>query len=155
MTLREPLDIEPSVVIGQPDACLKLFCLADQLPDVPPRYLAILASPSFTSLACVGIESWEDPASLPDFFSALAKMWRGWDGERHWNSGDNALSLVCTHDGVRAVNVAATLRWLDWSASGYVSVEVGSLDTIAANLARLVSQVTGFPGHESVPGQIS
>jgi hypothetical protein len=35
--------------------------------------------------------------SLPAFFKDMAMNWRGWDGEKCWESVEGELKLTCTH----------------------------------------------------------
>jgi hypothetical protein len=64
----------------------------------------------------------DEPMAFVDFFEAIAQSWRGWLGERGYESLDRSLSIVASHDGVRSVVFSVTCRadagsGFDWSAT--------------------------------------
>lgn len=80
---------------------------------------------------------------LIDFFKALSADWRGWQGERSYDSLEGDLRLTATHDG-RHVRLAVTLRQSavadGWSASAVLSVDPGEqLSAIASDVEALLS----------------
>jgi Family of unknown function (DUF6228) len=74
---------------------------------------------------------------LGEFFGGLAREWRGWDGERTWESLEGEVALRATHDRVGHVRLAVELVdrsgdiGYSWSARGGLMLEAGSLDAIA------------------------
>lgn len=76
------------------------------------------------------------------FFRQLAADWRGWDGERTYESIDHDLRLTATHDGY--VRLAVQL-WQEggrfgWSAAAVISLEPGEETTqVAEDVAALLS----------------
>jgi hypothetical protein len=79
---------------------------------------------------------------LPDYFETLAKDWRGWSGERRWESLEDDVALVAVHDGHGTISVRAHLRTEAfaqhrWSASAELLLDAGGLDRLARQ-ARLL-----------------
>ena len=79
---------------------------------------------------------------LVAFFRQLAADWRGWDGERTYESIDQDLRLTATHDGY--VRLAVQL-WqqggrFGWSAAAVISLEPGEeMTQVAEDVAALLS----------------
>jgi Family of unknown function (DUF6228) len=71
---------------------------------------------------------------LAGFFQMLAADWRGWPGERSYESLEHELRLTARHDG--HVRIAVELRQSSlpdgWSASGVVIIDPGEELTSAA-----------------------
>lgn len=84
---------------------------------------------------------------LAGFFRGLAADWRGWPGERTYESLEHDLRLTATHDG--HVRLAVQLRPNlpdEWSASGVFRVDPGEEMTRAAeNLTDLLSPPRSAP----------
>lgn len=76
----------------------------------------------------------DDFDELVGFFQGLADDWRGWRGERVYESLEHELRLTATHDGhVRlAVQMAPTGDPDGWSASGILRLDPGEEMTLAA-----------------------
>ena len=79
---------------------------------------------------------------LAGFLSGLASHWRGWHGERTYESLEHDLRLTATHDG--HVRLAVQLRETSvpdgWSATGIVQLDPGEEMTRAAqDVAALLS----------------
>lgn len=47
---------------------------------------------------------------LPKYFGGLAANWRGWRGEREWESLEGGVRLIATHDRLGTVSLTAELR---------------------------------------------
>ena len=60
------------------------------------------------SLVCP--EAGWEPQSLANFFSSLDENWRGWDGERVWQSEEVELRLAARHNKTNTVVLAAVLE---------------------------------------------
>ena len=79
---------------------------------------------------------------LVAFFGQLAADWRGWDGERTYESIGHDLRLTATHDGY--VRLAVQL-WQEsgpqgWSAAAVISLEPGEeMTRVAEDVAALLS----------------
>lgn len=71
---------------------------------------------------------------LVDFLRDLAADWRGWKGERTYESLEHDLQLTATHDGhVRLVVQMSTTSEPDgWSATAVLRLEPGEEMTQAA-----------------------
>ena len=79
---------------------------------------------------------------LAEYFEGLAKEWRGWSGERRWESLEGDVALIAVHDGHGTIALRATLRTEAfaqhrWSASAELLVDAGGLDHLARQ-ARLL-----------------
>ena len=80
---------------------------------------------------------------LIDFFADLARHWRGWRGERVYESLEGELRLIATYD--RHVQITATLRQSTvengWSATGTFTVEPGEqMSAIASDVQALLGR---------------
>ena len=80
---------------------------------------------------------------LIDYLKSLAADWRGWQGERSYESLEDDLRLTSSHDG-RHVRLAVTLRQSavpdGWSASAVLSVDPGEqMSAIASDVEALLS----------------
>lgn len=71
----------------------------------------------------------QDGNSLPTFLDNLAASWRGWEGERVWESIEHDLHITARHDGAGHVTLRFGLREnfgaRAWGASVYVRVDAG------------------------------
>lgn len=85
---------------------------------------------------------------LAEFFRRLADDWRGWPGERTYESLEHDLRLTATHDGHVRLAVQLSQSGLPdgWSASGVFRVDPGEEMTRAAeDLADLLSSPRSAP----------
>jgi hypothetical protein len=78
---------------------------------------------------------------LVAFFRALASDWRGWPGERMYESLEHDLRLTATHDGHVQLTVQLWPNLPDrWSASAVIRLDPGEEMTRAAeDVAALLS----------------
>ncbi len=79
---------------------------------------------------------------LVAFFNELAADWRGWQGERTYESLEHDLRLTAIHDGhIRLlVQLKETAGLDEWSATGVVQLDPGEEMTRAAeDVAALLS----------------
>ncbi len=79
----------------------------------------------------------DDTAGLPSFLRELALNWRGWRGEKRWESIEGDLKLTCTSDPLGRINVAVELRSrvadsLVWDVRCVLVLESWQLDALAA-----------------------
>ena len=112
--------------------------LAGERPDY---WVATLECPDLTA-TLVFYELSMD--LLARYFDQLAQDWRGWDGERAWESLEHDLSLIATHDGRGTVRLRVLLRTdtLDargegwWRAEASLSIDAGTYLTNVARAAK-------------------
>jgi len=113
-----------------------------------PTWLVRLAGPGLDASLLCPEAGWE-PQLLAEFFEGLDHDWRGWDGERTWQSEEAELRLVATHDKTNTVLVSAVLedgappRWscrvqleVDPGVFRQLAVEARRLGDISVNLSR-------------------
>ena len=78
---------------------------------------------------------------LAAYFGGLASNWRGWPGERAYESLEDALRLTATHDG--HVQLAVQLREFrpdGWSVAAVIQLDAGEeLATAAREVAALLA----------------
>lgn len=76
---------------------------------------------------------------LGDFFASMARDWRGWKGERRFESVDHDLNITATHDGHVRLDVEITDgRVRGWSVTSSLVIDPGeSLAAAALAVARL------------------
>jgi hypothetical protein len=76
-------------------------------------------------------------SDLARFFESLAADWRGWSGERTWESLEGELAFTATHDGhVRLrIDVRGSIE-RDWRVRCDLAVEPGEQLSAAARDAR-------------------
>lgn len=141
-----------AVQIGAGDESLRLSPDGDQ--TVSPEYLlAELRSGHLGNLIAVkriysaGYAA--DFQGLAGFFANLAAGWRGWDGERSWESIEGDLRLDARHSHGH-VQLRVTLRadgpgWGNggWTATADLTLDPGEqLSVIAADVAGLMTRST-------------
>jgi hypothetical protein len=79
------------------------------------------------------------------YFADLASSWRGWEGERSWESLEDALEFHASISKPGAVTLRVVLRNSDrftWRITYDFAIENGSLDTLARGAATF-GQVLG------------
>ena len=107
-------------------------------PEAPPLeyFVATLALEGLQ--ASLRIYGWGSE-SLVTSLEEMARDWRGWEGEKDWQSVEGDLALRATHDRLGQVCVTVALRSYDapvWRAEGDLAVDPGSLDQLAAGARR-------------------
>jgi hypothetical protein len=80
---------------------------------------------------------------LAEYFEALAEDWRGWGGERRWESLEGDAALIAVHDGHGTISLRVSLRTEAfaqhrWNASAELLLDAGRLDRIARRSRRLL-----------------
>ncbi|MFJ4268678.1 DUF6228 family protein [Paenarthrobacter nicotinovorans] len=77
-------------------------------------------------------------SGLLSFFEELASNWRGWDGEKNFDSIEGDFRLAAKHDG--HIRLALELRESDrstpWTANGELTLDPGEELTAAAESLR-------------------
>ena len=70
------------------------------------------------------------------FFEDLARNWRGWTGEKSWESVESHIALKATADRLGHVYLQVTLRDIvapaNWRAEATLSIEAGQLEVLAS-----------------------
>ena len=74
--------------------------------------------------------------TLPVFFHDIASNWRGWRGEKRWESIESDLKLTCTSTSLGSINVAVEFdSYLAdpfiWSVRCSLMLESWQLDVLA------------------------
>lgn len=72
-------------------------------------------------------------SNLVKFFEDLAEHWKGFDGEKSWNSLEGELKLTCTSDNLGHFLLEVTIRnnMDTWCAKKTIFIESGQLKNIA------------------------
>ncbi len=78
---------------------------------------------------------------VPRYFAELAANWRGWDGEKAWESVESHIALKATADRLGHVSLRVVLRDLfapaAWRAEATLLLEAGQLEALAASAAQV------------------
>jgi uncharacterized protein DUF6228 len=105
------------------------------------RWRARIDFGDLTAEGRVDARDGRDVLGLAAFLEDLAERWRGWDGDRAWES--LGLVLAARHDRSGHVTVDATLS-ADyaspddrWQVRASLSVDAGTLPRLAADARRL------------------
>lgn len=75
-------------------------------------------------------------------FEDLAKNWRGWAGDKRWESIEGDLKLSCSSDSVGHIEILIELSSVvsnpvdGWDVRGTLVVEAGQLESIAMDVKR-------------------
>jgi hypothetical protein len=89
----------------------------------------------------VEVYAYEPPLHLAAFFRDLATHWRGWLGEKRWESLEHQLSLRGKSDSLGHTRLLVELtggpEW-DWRLSGPILLEAGQLEQLAADVESFV-----------------
>lgn len=92
-----------------------------------------------TAKARVGV--WDDGIGLAEFFAGLAEAWRGFEGERTYDSLEGNLSISCCHDRRGSIVCEMTVAQPSppsWSLSAEMTLGGG------AHVAEIASSVSAF-----------
>ena len=81
-------------------------------------------------------------SGFADYLSALATDWRGWTGERRWESLEGDVETIATHDGRGTIALRVNLRTEAfaqhrWTATAELLLDAGGLDHLTRQ-ARLL-----------------
>lgn len=85
-------------------------------------------------------EAGREPQLLWQFLADLATDWRGWDGERTWQSEEVELRLTAIHNKTNTVTVTVELE--DgapprWRLAADLEFDPGVFQTLAADAKRM------------------
>jgi hypothetical protein len=99
-----------------------------------------------------GVAAWNWNGDLAPFLEGLARDFRGWQGERVWQTNDRDLTLRAVFRSGGHVGLTWTLRpWRtpvdSWDASVTTWLEAGEqMSALAADVRQLLGQDTGRHG---------
>jgi hypothetical protein len=138
--VRDDVDMEP-VVIGSAGRTLA-FSDPQPVGALPADYLTVTLTGPDLSASRQVYAGWSGGFThLATFFADLADQWRGWQGERVFESIEGDLRIQATHDG--HVNLRVTL-WEStvpdgWKVQAEVGLDAGeALSNAATDVAVLV-----------------
>jgi len=83
---------------------------------------------------------------LTDLFANMASHWKGWSGEKSWESLEGELKLRCTSDTGGHITIQVELTSghghvpPTWKLGAVLVTEAGQLDTIASNFKAFALQ---------------
>lgn len=84
-----------------------------------------------------------EPSQMTAFFDDLARNWRGWPGNKLWESLEGECRMSAANDGKGHIDLNVSLRPSPnpnaWRFDGVVLIEAGQLDS-------LVRTIEGFVG---------
>ena len=98
------------------------------------------------------------PQRWAEFFTDLARNWRGWSGEKSQASLEGHLSIAATSDSLGHVSMRVVLRGdfgrSDWQAERTIFLEGGQLERLAKEAGRFFGYAdsTTRPGKRPGPG---
>jgi hypothetical protein len=107
--------------------------------EATPAWDARLIGRGLSASRTCAEAGWQ-PQSLWRFLAELATDWRGWDGDRTWQSEEGELRLTAVHNKTNTVTVTAELE--DgapprWKLTAELQLDPGVLQTLAAEAKRL------------------
>ena len=83
-----------------------------------------------------------EASQLASFFSDLAVYWKGWEGEKQWQSVEGDFLLGCRSNSRGHVAVRVTLKSGpyedDWSVTAIIHIDAGQLGEIASKVRDLL-----------------
>jgi len=99
----------------------------------PDSYTVELEDLDFRASARVANPGYGFPPSV--LFTRLASQWAGWRGNEEWRSMEGEFAIVATCDRTGHVKIVFSFptpaQSAYWSASAFVFVEAGQLESIA------------------------
>jgi len=85
-----------------------------------------------------------DTSFLVDLFSSIAADWKGWAGERNWESIEGDLKITASSDKLGHIRLEVYIRnndqENDWRIQTPVYLDAGSLDGVAKSVGRFFNQ---------------
>ena len=105
---------------------------------LPRWHAGLIGTGVNASLVCDEAD-WAQP--LADYLADLSERWRGWDGERGWQSEDAEfqLQLTAIHDKRNTVHLHVAIEHAreNWHCDAELELEPGVLEQLAADVRRL------------------
>lgn len=79
---------------------------------------------------------------LIEFFEAMKKDWRGWDGVREWSSAEGEFAISATSDwlGHVLLQVAFKPVYPSWSVNVRLTLDVSQIDSLPQHLRLFFQQ---------------
>ena len=81
-----------------------------------------------------------EPKHLTGFFADLAANWKGWKGEKAWNSIEEDFAITATSDRLGHIALKVTLKsgpyGDDWAIEACIYVEAGQMEEIAKRVKK-------------------
>jgi hypothetical protein len=107
--------------------------------DGQPMWQVLLSGMGLSAGLDVSEASWE-PCSLTDLVGDLAQDWRGWDGDRSWQSEEAELRLTARHDKSNTVLVRVEIE--DgapprWRCEAELELDPDAFEQLAGDLREL------------------
>ncbi|MBD0843774.1 DUF6228 family protein [Streptomyces sp. TRM68416] len=142
----EPADRQPVLTVG----CLEnplvgvRFCDRFALDEDSVHYAVEVRAPGLTARVDE-VVAWVGTGDLAAFLEELAGAFRGWDGERTWQTDDRDLAVSAVHHYGGHVGLTWTLRpWPraagGWTASVTTWLEAGEqLSALAADVRHFLT----------------
>jgi len=101
------------------------------------EYLRVSLEDHQMSASCSRVYLYERHG-LAAFFVDLASQWKGWAGEKKWNSVEDDFGLSCTSDGLGHVALRVKLKSGldddDWFVQTVIYIDSGQLEELAVNV---------------------
>jgi hypothetical protein len=119
------------------------------MTPVPPRaedtealevWHAMLAGSGLNAIVVAPQAAWQPPPSLTAFLTALDESWKGWDGERVWQSAEGEIRLTARHDKTNTVLLRVEMEDGGpprWSCTAELELDPGVFRGLAADARRL------------------
>jgi hypothetical protein len=107
-------------------------------PELPTWQATLVGDGLAGSVVCPEAE-WA-PRSLADVLASISEDWRGWEGERTWQSAEAEMRLTFRHNGVNTVSVAVVLEDgapARWRCEAELEVDPGAFSDLASEARRL------------------
>ena len=104
-------------------------------------FTVILEGPDFSGSAHVSSYH----SGFPNrFFEELSTGWRGWPGEKKWESLEGELVLIAKSDKLGHIFLTASIGVTngrdDWNLKGHLLLEAGNLEPLSRTLNKLFSE---------------
>ena len=104
-----------------------------------PTWKARLTGEGLDATVICPEAEWQ-PQRLAEFLAALDEDWRGWQGERVWQSGEAELRLTARHNKKNTVIVTVDLEAgapPRWSCQAELQLDPGCFRELVADARRL------------------
>ncbi|MEJ7704821.1 MAG: DUF6228 family protein [Geodermatophilaceae bacterium] len=128
------------VVIGLETAGLRLTPVAPDAHRPVEALTVTISCPGLT--ASHTSHEYPDFTSLARFFAELADNWRGWQGERSYESLEGDFKIRATHNGhvLLHIDLASLSGFAEWHVQVVVQLDPGEqLSRVATEVAELLS----------------
>lgn len=138
------LSMDAVVFASRTGVTLTLTPAAPRVEDVGALsvWQARLSGSGLDATVVCAEAGWQPPPSLADFLAALDEDWRGWEGERVWQSAEAELRLTARHDKTNTVLVTVAMddgAPPRWRCTAELELDPGVFGGLAADAKRLSS----------------